>query len=133
MMTTTKTKVQNTNVLIGAISVFAICIICSCIYWFSLGGEKEKDYKTASYIICQVYVKNNLKSPATAKFPSSSSTDIRELEDNLFETRSYVDSQNSFGAMLRTNFYCKIKYIGPLDGDEYLNSNWQLIDLQFIQ
>lgn len=45
-------------------------------------------------------VKGMLKAPSTAKF----SDPIVTKTANVFEVSGYVDSQNSFGAMLRTTF-----------------------------
>lgn len=128
-----QTQQQNKNLLIGIIAIFSACFICFCVLWFWPSPEPEKDYKTASYIICQLYVEDNLKSPSTAKFAGSVNSSISDLGNNTYETYSYVDAQNSFGAEIRTNFYCKIQYIGTPEGDEYLTSNWKLLDLKFLE
>ena len=58
----------------------------------------------------QTIVKNNLKSPSTAKFPWGEKEYQINKKDGLTEgftsyvIRSYVDSQNSFGAEIRSNF-----------------------------
>ena len=58
----------------------------------------------------QTIVKNNLKSPSTAKFPWGDKEYQINKKDGLTEgftsyiIRSYVDSQNSFGAEIRSNF-----------------------------
>jgi len=94
--------------------------------------KEPPDYKFMSDVICQLYVEDNLKSPSTADFPAPSLTDIRDMGNNVFEIRSYVDSQNSFGATIRTNFFCKVQYIGTPTDDESLPHNWQLLELKFI-
>ncbi|GAB3102221.1 hypothetical protein GCM10027159_27790 [Lysobacter terrae] len=50
------------------------------------------------------FVKQRLKSPATADFPFGGHRDVEALGDNRYLVRSYVDSQNSFGAQVRTHF-----------------------------
>lgn len=60
-------------------------------------------------VMSEHFVKQNLKSPSTAEF-GSSTENITKLNDSTFEVRSYVDSQNSFGAMLRMNYYCKLYF-----------------------
>ncbi len=62
-----------------------------------------------AYIQGQYYVKQGLKSPATAKFPPNVFF-VHRFDDNRYEVISYVDSQNSFGAMLRSNWNVVFKY-----------------------
>jgi hypothetical protein len=69
----------------------------------------------------QLFVKRGLKAPATAKFPSVilSRDQYQILKDhNLITVKSYVDAQNSFGALLRS------KYIVQF---ELLDSSWKLM------
>lgn len=49
-------------------------------------------------------ITDNLKTPSTAIFPEIKEWDIDVNSNNVVEVKSYVDSQNSFGAMLRANF-----------------------------
>lgn len=62
------------------------------------------------YIYAENYVKENLKSPATAEFAGiyDSHTSIIHLGEGKYKVSSYVDSQNSFGAMIRTKFTCTV-------------------------
>lgn len=125
---------QQKNLQIGIVATVLLCVICLCVgVFFNNGNGGEKDYRTMAFIQCTLYVENMLKSPSSADFPASSTANIQELENKVFEVRSYVDSQNSFGAMIRTNFYCKIQYTGDPKGDEADTKNWSLLDLQFPQ
>ncbi len=61
----------------------------------------------------QEYVKYALKSPTSAEFPGQ----ILELDQwsvgrykNIVEISSYVDAQNSFGAMIRSKFTVQMDY-----------------------
>lgn len=62
------------------------------------------------------YVKQNLKAPSTAEFSGSflSPFDGWEMQQSgtTYKVKSYVDSQNSFGAMVRTQFYLELKFGG---------------------
>ena len=63
-----------------------------------------------AYIQGQYYVKQILKSPATAKFPPIAIM-VHHLKDsNRYEVVSYVDSQNSFGALLRSSWNVLFSY-----------------------
>lgn len=62
-----------------------------------------------AYLQGQYYIKQILKSPATASFPPLALL-VRRLNDNRYEVVSYVDSQNSFGALLRTSWNVVFQY-----------------------
>ena len=63
-------------------------------------------YNTAS----DYYVKPRLKSPSTADFPGSTtkSNHVTLLSDGKFKISSWVDSQNGFGAIVRSNWSCEV-------------------------
>lgn len=60
-------------------------------------------------VYCQIVVKQRLKAPKTAEFPGSSYDAVQKSGRGRFLYRSYVDSENSFGAMLRTRFICEVE------------------------
>lgn len=55
------------------------------------------------HIQAQQFVKQGLKAPSTAEFPTLP-YDTSMDGSGLYEVDSYVDSQNSFGAMMRSNW-----------------------------
>ena len=60
-------------------------------------------------------VKNNLKAPSTAKFPGhivESDEWIINKNGNRYTVSSYVDAQNSFGTMIRSNFTVTYEWNG---------------------
>jgi len=81
--------------------------------------------KTEAYIMSQQFVKNCLKAPSTAKFPRAIEWEghTTQIDSRTFLINSWVDSQNSFGAMLRTKFSCKVQYKG--------NDQWTCLDIDF--
>lgn len=60
-------------------------------------------------VMCHEFLKDRLKSPATANFQPVRDSDISRVQDS-WRVRSYVDSQNGFGAMLRTTYTCQVTY-----------------------
>jgi hypothetical protein len=86
------------------------------------GGEE-----TMAFIMCQKPVKSSLKSPSSAKFPYAHEQGVFSVHigDGEYAVKGYVDSQNGFGAQIRTGWTCQIK--------ENVNNTWQLIDLKFDQ
>lgn len=82
--------------------------------------QLRQPVKTEPYIPnhAQVYnsvknlVKKNLRAPITAVFPEISEVDISFTEGRTdkWEVEGYVDSQNYFGAMLRTKYKMILRY-----------------------
>lgn len=64
-------------------------------------------------------VKNTLKAPSTAEFPGGLLTPYQDWNmsksNNLVTVSSYVDAENSFGAMIRSPFTIQMK----IDGDTW--------------
>ena len=98
---------------LGKITISFLCFIAvimiSCL---ARSGEigtspspPKKQYNDSNILsMAQLYVKKYLKSPTTAKFKRYSSNDVKKIGPNHFQVKSYVDAQNSFGAMIRTYF-----------------------------
>lgn len=63
-----------------------------------------------AYIDAQAVVTKTLKAPSTAKFPSSSHATVERAENEGFKVSSYVDSQNGFGAMIRSDWTVVFQY-----------------------
>lgn len=83
-------------------------------------GEKiklTKKMKEELYEKVKEGIKSELKAPSTAVFQNLREWEIEVNSNNVIEISSYVDSQNSYGAMLRANF--EQKYI-LLNKDSYL-------------
>lgn len=69
--------------------------------------NKQSEYteKITAYTYLQIFIENNLlKSPGSAKFPALSRCVVQKQGANTWLIKSYVDSENSFGAVIRTHF-----------------------------
>ncbi len=89
---------------------------------------KSEDNKSMAYIMMEDFVKRDLKSPSTAEFPGvfdGKLDHVTALGNQSYRIVSYVDAQNSFGAMLRIKFVGEIKQIS--------DDEWQLISLNLLQ
>ena len=90
-------------------------IACSVFWLFTNvkvvdnGSSKMETQKAEVIVFCKEVVKRGLKAPSTAKFPFLPNT-IR-VDPDTYEVNSYVDAQNGFGAMIRTNYTCRVSYI----------------------
>jgi hypothetical protein len=66
--------------------------------------------KSCAGAIAQTEVENRLKSPRSAKFPWG--TPACEVTDNTYMVHSYVDAQNGFGALIRSNWVVIMEHVG---------------------
>lgn len=85
---------------------------------------REKHAESSSMLRLDPFVKDRLVSPGSADFPFLDRPRVDRVE-NRWEVISYVDSQNRFGATLRSNFRCLVEHQG---GDR-----WKLLDLQLTE
>lgn len=82
------------------------------------GPEKDEGDEYSAQYICEEFVKDRLKSPATADF---SDEDRSRSGPRTWVVSGSVDSENGFGAMIRNTFTCKVRYTG--------DDNWRLVSL----
>jgi len=72
-------------------------------------SEEEKNGQVTA--ACHAEVEKFLKSPSSAKFPWRFEVYKIKDHENMYQNKSYVDSQNGFGAMLRTNYVCEVELL----------------------
>lgn len=77
------------------------------------------------YRTSQDFVEQRLKAPSTAEFADNATHIGGSEKDSIYDVKSYVDSQNSFGAHIRSNYYAKMKYKGGIWSDI---RNWQILE-----
>lgn len=92
------------GIIIGLIALVGGCSL------YMAEVDKSNDGITA-YVACQVEIEKVLKSPGTADYPPMSTT-RHYNEGNRWDFRSYVDSQNGFGGVVRTNYACDAIVLG---------------------
>lgn len=106
----------------------AICIltVLAPVFWYAyIGGSKGapapviQDDGTMAEIMAERFVKEELRCPATASFPAADA--VRSGDG--WRVTSYVDSQNGFGANVRTPWTAIVKDCGA--------GRWQLVSLQW--
>ena len=116
------------------ILLFSAVVIMSVLLYFKSAGNDTSDPSSSAprkpssrsststnssdkflaYNYAEEFVEKRLKSPSTAKFPKTMerSNHVTILGGGKFKINSWVDSQNSFGATIRTNFTCTIIFEG---------------------
>lgn len=114
------------NPVVGLIALVVIAGLCALggVILFGGGNDKPADPVTADQsgtaeVMCHEFVKKQLKAPATAKFPAADSI---KKDGATYTVIAGVDSENGFGALIRTPFTCVIH----ADGDD----KWTLVDLK---
>ncbi len=98
----------------------------------TVSSDREVDAyeKIMAWNITKEFVTQSLKAPSTAKWGSmfgdhqDPTKCVRYLGGNRFESRGWVDAQNSFGAVLRTQFVCTVQ--------QQANS-WALVSLDIVE
>ena len=73
-----------------------------------------------AYQACERAVETQLVSPGSADFSGALGSDISE-NGGSYTVIGYVDSENSFGASLRSDFTCQLRETG--------DNNLELVDL----
>jgi hypothetical protein len=111
---------------VGCLGVIVIGIIGAIAGGDSAGSGASSPTEPHSAgmatVMCESFVKERLKAPRTAKFPWGSRENAQHLGEGKYRVRSYVDAQNGFGALIRSNWDCTIQHVP--EGDR-----WQLENL----
>jgi hypothetical protein len=116
-------KPQPSNAASALGCVFMLAIVGVIVYSCNAGGSTTEDSDTDSggmaEVMCEEFVTERLKAPSSAEFPGADL--VEPLGGDQYQVTAAVDSQNGFGAMIRTGYVCTIQNTG---GDE-----WTLVSL----
>lgn len=72
-------------------------------------ASAEPDRRIEAYVSSKQFVADTLKAPSTARFCSYDEARVTRLSGERYRVVGWVDSQNSFGAMLRSDFSCTLE------------------------
>jgi hypothetical protein len=79
------------------------------------------DLELGAWNVCHQFVEDRLKAPSTADFE-----DVDEYKASnsagVWTIVGWVDSENSFGAKIRTDYVCKVRHVS--------GQRFNLVDLQ---
>lgn len=93
-------------------------------------AELAKNIRISGTVHCQSLVRKMLKSPYSAEFPwGMSKLAVVHNTQKTISLNGYVDSQNYYGAMIRSHFNCSLKYNGN-DIDNIQNWTIQNIKIE---
>ncbi|MFT3871063.1 MAG: hypothetical protein QM714_00220 [Nocardioides sp.] len=85
-----------------------VLLIGGCFAWASVAGD-DGDASGYAKVACRDWVKDRLKSPSSAKF---SDEVVEPNGETRYEVTGSVDSENSFGAMIRNRYRCLVEHDG---------------------
>lgn len=95
------------------------------------GSGDGKPLGESAAVMCEDFVKQRLKSPGTAEFPGVTDSDYAKttvLSDTKpwkYKVTGVVDSQNGFGATVRSNYACTVSTKD--------DKTWTLDDMKLTQ
>lgn len=75
-----------------------------------------------AYRVCREWVADELRSPASADFPEWGA-DVRVTGGGPYVVASHVDSENGFGATIRSHWRCQVEEVG---------GQWRLRNIEVI-
>lgn len=125
-------QVKNTGLscsfLIGLLAVIGVITVCGFFAVSLLASDTPstaEDDADMAFYMSQEFVKDKLKAPSTAEFPRRSDSDVTvtKLGSGKYSVIAWVDSENGFGAMIRTTYLATLHRV---DAD-----NWRLDSLIF--
>jgi hypothetical protein len=110
------------------VTLLSVLAFGGCIWgvlvWSGATNKPNKPVLVDAYFHSQFYVEQQLKAPSTAVFPAYQFVDIVDLGANRAQVTAYVDSENSFGAMLRRYYVAVLVW--------QTGSDWNLESLKFF-
>lgn len=96
----------------GLVAVFILLAIVGA--RASKNPDGTRDYKIEASAAAQMAVERQLKSPGSAKHPWAAPQETTTyIGNSQYRVKSYVDSQNSFGASVRTKYTAVVQVDGP--------------------
>lgn len=104
-----KRATQNNNSWKWIIGGIVVLIIVIGQFSGNNNGTGDSD-PILAYNYAKEFIKDGLKSPSTAEFPGTfeQKNHVTDLGNGQYQINSWVDSQNSFGAIIRSRWSCKI-------------------------
>lgn len=115
---TTTRKTGCGTIIFALLIVISLTILLSTLSNDEDNSENQNDSVDHSELLAYTYaedfVKKRLKAPATAEFPKTREkiNHTTNYGEGKYKIRSWVDSQNGFGALIRSSFNCTIEFEG---------------------
>ena len=119
--TTSRSKTPTSFPKEARVAVIILAVFGGCGLLSLLPKPDPSSYDAE--IMARTFVKRSLKSPTTAQFPDDSDAPVTSVrldgEKWQWRVTGYVDSQNGFGAMVRSKYYVTL-HAKDQRGDSWL-------------
>lgn len=99
----------NAVIILTFMGCAALAIAGGCGYLLYRANHDGSAMTDNAINACEHFVSQDLKSPSTARFPLYDDDQVSNI-GNVYTVTSYVDSENSFGAKLRTDYQCTVQW-----------------------
>lgn len=120
-----KNNSSNRNGIYFLIIVIGVLVIMQLLGVFSKkdNSDAERNRKLSSaWTFCKFSIEDHLIAPSTADFEwYDAKNSVKELEDGIYLMDITVDSENLFGAKIRSEFICKVQNKGE---------DWKILELR---
>lgn len=106
------------SLIIAVFGSMFLSALASIVFLDLLRPEEAKveiarahDHGIAAYSACKEFVAARLTSPSSASFPVFPESMVRvgAHKEQVYAAITYVDSQNAFGAMIRSRWSCRVQ------------------------
>lgn len=120
---TPKRRKKKASPLLAILGLLMIATLCAIGGVIVFGGVDTKvdpvadNRSTNAEVMCEQFIEQRLKAPATAEYPKPETS----KDGATYTVRGGVDSENGFGAKIRTAYTCVVRDNGD---------TWTLVDLQ---
>jgi len=111
-------KKQDWGAILLVVVVVGLCL--GVAFLFNNNDAPSMTTSESAWFTCREFISDRLKAPSTAKFERYNSSKVVKYDYDEWKVTMYVDAENSFGAMMRNDFYCHLQD----RGDE-----WYLISI----
>ena len=110
---------------LGILALFGLLVVLAGLLGVFSSGKRDatqpivEPTESEAVVVCQNFVRKRLRAPSTADFPWLDRQVVRTR--SAFHVHSYVDSENMYGAKIRTSWDCTVSRQGQ---------TWHLLHLE---
>lgn len=113
-----------------AVVTVVVLVVGGLLWTWIFGSEDDGgDPEINVSVVCEQWVEERLRSPGSAEFEQFPDQQIVEVDSDTYRVRAWVDSQNGFGAVLRTDYTCTASMVVP----DSPGGDWRLDNLDLAE
>lgn len=87
--------------------------------------QEAAQHSNLARVACEEFGRQRLKAPSTAQFLDDPTIDVNYPSRGAYRVSGSVDAQNSYGAMLRSRYECRVYRDGA--------GNWRLESFDLME